>query len=70
MRVISKRQRMMQYVLLVLALIITLFPIFWIVMTSLKTSQETMEYPPKIFPRSIQFGAYVSVWREKNVSDQ
>ena len=66
MRVISKRQRMMQYVLLVLALIITLFPIFWIVMTSLKTSQETMEYPPKIFPRSIQFGAYVSVWREKN----
>jgi ABC-type glycerol-3-phosphate transport system permease component len=59
-------QALLSYTLLILALFITLFPILWIVLTSLKTTQETMVYPPKLLPSKIQLDAYVAVIREKN----
>jgi multiple sugar transport system permease protein len=46
----------------VLALLITtvfLFPIYWMITTSLKPIQDVFATPPQIIPETIQFDAYV-----------
>jgi multiple sugar transport system permease protein len=50
-----------RYVILVLALIFFLFPIFWIIMTSFKIPEEFLSHPPRWIPRQPTFAHYVSV---------
>ena len=38
-------------ILSVLLLCLLLFPLFWIVVTSLKTEKEIFQIPPTLFPR-------------------
>ena len=42
--------RIALYVLLITLAIAVLFPFYWMVMTSLKTNQETFIYPPDFYP--------------------
>lgn len=37
-----------------------LFPIYWIVINSLKTDAEIFQFPPSFFPRNITFDSYIS----------
>jgi len=46
------------YLLLVLGSLIFLTPLFWQVSTSLKTSQQTLAYPPIWFPWPLQWENY------------
>lgn len=49
------------YVLTAIALVIVaiyLFPVYWMVVTSLKTPPEIFATPPKLFPNPINFSAY------------
>lgn len=51
-----------QYVLLAIAIMITavfLFPVYWMVVTSVKPIQDVFANPPIIIPETIQFDAYV-----------
>ncbi|WP_046175655.1 carbohydrate ABC transporter permease [Domibacillus indicus] len=51
-----------QYALLLTAVIITgifLFPVYWMVVTSVKPIQDVFATPPMIIPETIQFDAYV-----------
>ncbi|GAB4547332.1 MAG: carbohydrate ABC transporter permease [Anaerolineae bacterium] len=50
------------------ALIIVLFPVFWIFSTSLKTIPETYYFPPTLIPQEPTFEAYVRIWSIKNFS--
>lgn len=45
-----------------LALIVTLFPIYWLFTVSTKTSRDAFSSPPAFIYRPV-FGAYVDVWR-------
>ena len=42
--------RIALYILLITLAIAVLFPFYWMVMTSLKTNQETFIYPPDFYP--------------------
>lgn len=51
-----------QYMLLLAAILITivfLFPIYWMITTSIKPIQDVFATPPMIIPEHIQFDAYV-----------
>lgn len=57
-----KRYSPKQYVLFFIALIMTaafLFPIYWMIITSVKPVHEIFSTPPTIFPKEIQFNAYI-----------
>jgi multiple sugar transport system permease protein len=47
--------------LIVVAAVVAAFPLAWMVLTSLKTPQETMQLPPVWLPGSPNFSAYAQV---------
>jgi len=51
--------RIVIYVLLVLALLFFLFPVFWTFVTSFKTQKEFFTYPPVFVPEKIDLHNYV-----------
>ncbi|MEA4907076.1 MAG: carbohydrate ABC transporter permease [Chloroflexi bacterium] len=55
-------------VVLVLAviLVVTIFPLYWIAVTSLKTIPETYLWPPTFWPKELTFEGYSKVWTYSN----
>jgi ABC-type sugar transport system, permease component len=54
-------QKILLYALLVFMTVIIAYPFYQAVVTSLATSGEVQNYPPKLFPASIQFQNYADV---------
>ncbi|MFJ7974511.1 carbohydrate ABC transporter permease [Peribacillus sp. NPDC096379] len=57
-----RKYKAKQYLLLLIAIIFTiifLFPIYWMITTSIKPIQDVFATPPMIIPEKIQFDAYV-----------
>jgi multiple sugar transport system permease protein len=44
----------------VIILLILLFPVYWIVVTSLKTEKEIFQIPPTLFPTKVNLTSYIS----------
>lgn len=52
-----------QYLLLICAIVLTvifLFPIYWMITTSIKPMQDVFASPPMIIPENIRFDAYIA----------
>ncbi len=49
-------------------LLLILFPMYWIIITALKTIPETYLYPPTFLPASLNFEAFAKVWTYGNFS--
>jgi len=47
-------------ILSVLILIVLLFPIYWILVTSFKTEKEIFQIPPTLFPQAINTASYIA----------
>src|SRR5882724_3061006 len=54
-------------ILIVLALIITLLPVYWMVNTSLKTQVEVFTSPPTLWPRTLTLDNYVSIFVRRHL---
>jgi trehalose/maltose transport system permease protein len=54
------------WLLILLILLYTLFPAYWAVATSLKTSAELNRTPPLYFPKSMDFSHYRAVFDDDN----
>jgi multiple sugar transport system permease protein len=50
------------FLLLALGALIFLFPFFWMISTSLRSSDELFLYPPKLVPRYPLFQNYLDIW--------
>lgn len=50
------------YIVLGLLALTTLFPYFWMLMTSFKTDAEAISLTLKIFPQAFKFDTYVEIW--------
>lgn len=50
------------YICLILGSFIMLLPFVWSILTSFKTLSESLQFPPKIFPKSFDLSNYKSVW--------
>lgn len=55
------------YFIITLITMIFLFPIYWIVISSLKPPEELFTVPPKLFLDKITFKWYVEVFKESNI---
>ncbi|MBQ6504853.1 MAG: carbohydrate ABC transporter permease [Flexilinea sp.] len=53
-----KISSVLTYLFLVLGAIIMVFPFFWMITGSFKTSQEVSVFPPQWLPKSLYFGNY------------
>lgn len=57
-----------QHICVVLSSIIILFPVYWIVISSFKTKDEILTYPPKLFPEHLTIRNYITAFQEYNIS--
>ena len=53
----------LKYMALVLFAIITLFPFYWMIASSLKTSFEVIQIPPSLIPKSPKFENYTIAFK-------
>lgn len=53
--------------LIVLALAITLLPVYWMVNTSLKNQVEVFTSPPTLWPQNLTFANYVNVFTRRHL---
>lgn len=50
------------HVLIIIGAIIILFPVFWMISTSLKKSGTELTFPPQLIPDPVQFSNFKEVW--------
>jgi len=53
--------KLVSYLILTIALLITIFPIYFLIVTSFKTFTEAFSYPPTLIPKNFTIEAYISV---------
>ncbi|NRF09506.1 carbohydrate ABC transporter permease [Agrobacterium pusense] len=63
---INNRNRLMLAIAIILA-IIYLFPLYWMYLTSLKSSSEMFANPPSFWPGEPQWQTYAYVWNSRNM---
>ncbi|EDX74633.1 ABC transporter, permease protein, putative [Coleofasciculus chthonoplastes PCC 7420] len=57
-------QRIWTYILLSAIALVMLFPLFWLISTSLKSSTENIwSFPPQLFPSQPTIENYIEVWQ-------
>lgn len=55
-----KRNNVILCITSVLLMIVLLFPLFWIIVTSFKTEQEIFQIPPTLFPHKLNTDSYAA----------
>lgn len=56
-----------QYAALGAAVLVIVFPVYWIIISSFKTKDDIISYPPKLFPNRFTLENYVTAFREYDV---
>jgi multiple sugar transport system permease protein len=67
LRARRRRIPVLRLALLVLALLITLLPVYWMVITSLKTQLEVFAVPPTFVPQQPVLENYISLFANRNM---
>lgn len=57
----------MQYIALLATLLIIIFPVYWIIISSFKTQDEILTYPPRLFPETFTIDNYITAFQEYDV---
>ena len=57
-----------KYLCLSAASLMMLFPFFWMLMTAMKTRQELSQYPPSLFPQSLNLSNFATVLKHSSLS--
>ncbi|MBX2999713.1 MAG: carbohydrate ABC transporter permease [Caldilineaceae bacterium] len=66
-RMMRSLQRLLLYVILIFGAIISLFPFYWMINTSLKPAYAIFTFPPTMYPAEASFSAYRYVWNTMDV---
>lgn len=54
----SSRQLILLWICVLVVLLVTLFPIVWMIFAAIRPTEETLSYPPIWIPREITFAAF------------
>jgi len=57
-----KKKLIFPYIFLILGLLVTIFPFFWMVFSAFKTTADVYTYPPKWFPTTWTFDNFSKVF--------
>lgn len=64
MTLFKNQNRLLMYVPLVVIAVLTLFPLFWLISTALKSSTENIfQAPPQLLPNQPTIENFVNVWQ-------
>ena len=55
-----------KYIIIILIFLFLLFPVFWMLVSSLKTNMESYSYPPTILPEKPTLQPYVDLFTKNN----
>lgn len=67
-RSVRRRVESVGFAVVVLAVCaITFFPIYWMVITTVQPTSNTLHYPPSLIPRSFDFSAYTDLFAEEPI---
>jgi len=55
------------YALIVFICILIVFPIYWMIITSLKTQSDLFLYPPSFLLKTVDFSPYTEAFRERKI---
>ena len=58
-----------RYLVLFGTIWLTIFPLIWLVLTSLRSSADIFAVPVRVFPESVTFSQYVSVFSQYGLND-
>lgn len=58
---------MVRFGFLIIACIVFVFPIYWLISTSVKPFNELIAFPPELVPRQITFSSYLNVLTSKTI---
>jgi multiple sugar transport system permease protein len=58
-----------RYVVLVLVVLLSIFPLVWLLLTSLRTSDELFAVPVRLLPSTVTLEQYVTVFTEYEMAD-
>ena len=58
--------RFLVYIGLLVGLVFTLFPVFWIFISSVKTNTEVFAYPPSFIPENFNLSAYFNIFNDED----
>ena len=58
---LSKKKNIVLCIVSLVILCVLLFPIYWIVVTSLKTEQEIFHIPPTFWPKVLNLKSYIKI---------
>src|SRR5690606_30904640 len=58
-----------RYAVLIFTVVLSIFPLVWLVLTSLRTSDELFAVPVQLFPSTVTFDQYVTVFTEYEMAD-
>ena len=57
--------KLIVHFLLIIGLISTLLPLFWMVSTSLKTQEAIFEIPPRLIPKHVSIENYINLFQQE-----
>ena len=60
-------QKVTFYVLVVLVTGAIVFPVYWMIITSVKTGPAIFDLPPSLFPKSFDFIKYVDLYEDGRI---
>ena len=63
----KKFVRLGKYLWGLLIILIIIFPVYWIVISSFKSKAEIITYPPKLFPSELTFDNYINAVQNYNI---
>lgn len=58
-----------RYAVLLGTILLTIFPLVWLVLTSLRGSADIFAMPVRVFPESVTLGQYISVFSQYGLDD-
>lgn len=62
MNSVSSKRKLLIHIILILGSFIMIAPFLWMIITSFKTLEESVQVPPSIFPSALQWLNYIDVF--------
>lgn len=63
---VRKIKTLIQYVLAIIVMLVVMFPLYWMLISSVKSQEEILLLEPTLWPREFHFENYINVFQRAN----
>ena len=65
-KLVRKIKTVIQYVLAIIVMLVVMFPLYWMLISSVKSQEEILLLEPTLWPREFHFENYINVFQRAN----